>query len=157
MKTIKSLEKKVNIFRNEIDKLTVERSVLKNKRDSDSTDMRKEIDSKVSVLKSEISSLNREIYRLEKLRKKVIVGSLLSVSVLLFVSGIVLTIVYNYNVGLEIFTVTHDIKSTFEGDTSLISVDLYNYFFKLKMFGSVNVVVGLLMGVVTTFVGLLWD
>lgn len=57
-----------------------------------------------------------------------------TIGISIIVTGIVLTIIYKYNIGLEILTNTHE----------LISIDTYNHLFKLKLIGALSYFVGMI-------------
>ena len=161
MKTINSINSKINSVNNEIDNLTVERRTFSNKRDEVSKNRRNEIDLKIETLKNEKSKLRNELYEVEHRNNKVKLWVGYGITILLFILFIIGCVVltkYKYEVGLYGLTTEHNIISIINGDSTVISVDLYNHLFKLNLVGSLSMLFGILgsfiSGVWTTIWGL---
>lgn len=161
MKTIKSINSKINSINNEIENLTVERRTLSNKRDEVSKNRREEIILKIETLKNEKSKLRDELYDVEYRNKKIKLGigyCITGLLFILFIVGCVVLTKYKYEVGLYGLTTEHNIISIINGDSTVISVDLYNRLFMMNLVGSYSVLIGLLgsfvSGIWTTIWGL---
>ena len=159
MKTINSINSKINSINNEIDNLTVERRTLSNKRDEVSKNRRNEIDLKIETLKNEKSKLRNELYEIECRNKKIKLGigyGITGLLFILFIVGCVVLTKYKYEVGLYGLTTEHNIISIINGDSTVISVDLYNHLFMLNVVGSFSVLFGLLGSLVSGVWTTLW-
>ena len=161
MKTINSIKSKINSINNEINNLSVERHTLSNKRDDVSKNRRDEIILKIDTLKDEKSKLCHELYEVENRNQKIKLGIgyvITGLLFILFIVGCVVLIKYKYEVGLYGLTTEHNIISIINGDSTVISIDLYNHLFMLNVVGSLSVLIGLLgsfvSGVWTTIWGL---
>jgi len=161
MKTIKSINSKINSIKSEIDNLTIERRTLINKRDEVSKKRRDEIILKIETLKSEYNKLRDELYEVENRNKKIKLGigyGITGLLFVLFIVGCVILTKYKYEVGLYGLTTEHNIISIINGDSTVISVELYNRLFMMNLVGSYLVLIGLLgsfvSGVWTTIWGL---
>jgi len=159
MKTINSINSKINSINNEIDNLTVERRTLSNKRDEVSKNRRDDIILKIETLKNEKSKLHNELYEVEHRNKKIKLGigyGITGLLFILFIVGCVVLTKYKYEVGLYGLTTEHNIISIMNGDSTVISVDLYNHLFMLNVVGSFSVLFGLLGSFVSGVWTTLW-
>ena len=161
MKTINSINSKINSINNEIDNLTIERRTLSNKRDEVSKTRRNEIILKIETLKDEKSKLRNELYEIEKHNEKIKLGigyGITGLMFILFIVGCVIITKYKYEVGLYGLTTEHNIISIINGDSTVISVELYNHLFTMNVVGSLSMLIGvlgtLISGVWTTIWGL---
>ena len=161
MKTIKAINSKINIINNEIDNLTVERRTLSNKRDEVSNNRRDEIIFKIETLKDEKSKLHNDLYEIERHYEKIKLGigyGITGLMLILFIIGCVIITKYKYEVGLYGLTTEHNIISIINGDSTVISVELYNHLFVMNVVGSLSMLIGILgtliSGIWTTIWGL---
>ena len=161
MKTINSINSKINSINNEIDSLTIERRTLSNKRDEVSNNRRDEIIFKIETLKDEKSKLRNELYEVERRNEKIKLGighGITGLMLILFIIGYVIITMYKYEVGLYGLTTEHNIISIINGDSTAISVELYNHLFMMNVVGSLSILIGvlgtLISGVWTTLWGL---
>ena len=161
MKTINSINSKINSINNEIDNLTVERRTLSNKRDDVSKNLRDEIIFKIETLKDEKSKLRNELYEIERRNEKIKLGigcGITGLLFILFIVGCVIITNYKYEVGLYGLTTEHNIISIINGDSTVISVELYNHLFMMNVVGSLSILIGvlgtLISGIWTTIWGL---
>ena len=161
MKTINSINSKINSINNEIDNLTVERRTLSNKRDDVSKNLCDEIIFKIETLKDEKSKLRNELYEIERRNEKIKLGighGITGLMLILFIIGYVIITMYKYEVGLYGLTTEHNIISIINGDSTVISVELYNHLFMMNVVGSLSMLIGILgtliSGVWTTLWGL---
>ena len=161
MKTINSINSKINSINNEIDNLTIERRTLSNKRDDVSKNLRDEIIFKIETLKDEKSKLRNELYEIERRNEKFKFGigcGITGLLFILFIVGCVIITNYKYEVGLYGLTTEHNIISIINGDSTVISVELYNHLFMMNVVGSLSILIGILgtliSGVWTTIWGL---
>ena len=161
MKTINSINSKINSINNEIDNLTIERRTLSNKRDEVSNNRRDEIIFKIETLKDEKSKLHNELYEIERHYEKIKLGigyGITGLMLILFIIGYVIITMYKYEVGLYGLTTEHNIISIINGDSTVISVELYNHLFMMNVVGSLSILIGvlgtLISGVWTTLWGL---
>ena len=161
MKTINSINSKINSINNEIDSLTIERRTLSNKHDEVSKNRRDEIIFKIETLKDEKSKLRNELYEVERRNEKIKFGigcCITGLLFILFIIGCVIITKYKYEVGLYGLTTEHNIISIINGDSTVISVELYNHLFVMNVVGSLSMLIGILgtlvSGVWTTIWGL---
>ena len=147
MKTINSINSKINSINNEIDNLTVERRTLSNKRDDVSKNLRDEIILKIETLKDEKSKLRNELYEIERRNEKIKFGigcGITGLLFILFIVGCVIITKYKYEIGLYGLTTEHNIISIINGDSTVISVDIYNHLFMMNVVGSLSMLIGIL-------------
>ena len=159
MKTINSINSKINSINNEIDNLTIERRTLSNKRDDVSKNLRDEIIFKIETLKDEKSKLRNELYEIERCNKKIkfVIGcGITGLLFILFIVGCVIITKYKYEVGLYGLTTEHNIISIINGDSTVISVDLYNHLFVMNVVGSLSMLIGILGTLVSGIWTMIW-
>ena len=159
MKTINSINSKINSINNEIDSLTIERRTLSNKRDEVSKNRRDEIIFKIETLKDEKSKLRNELYEVERHNEKIKFGigcGITGLLFILFIVGCVIITKYKYEVGLYGLTTEHDIISIINGDSTVISVDLYNHLFMMNVVGSLSMLIGILGTLVSGIWTMIW-
>ena len=159
MKTINSINSKINSINNEIDNLTVERRTLSNKRDDVSKNLRDEIIFKIETLKDEKSKLRNELYEIERRNEKIKLGighGITGLMLILFIIGYVIITMYKYEVGLYGLTTEHNIISIINGDSTVISVELYNHLFMMNVVGSFSMLIGILGTLVSGIWTTLW-
>lgn len=159
MKTINSIKSKINSVENRINDLTVERRTLSNKRDEVSKNRRDEIIMEIENLKDEKNDLHEELYKIETRNDKIKLGvgyGITGLLFLLFVFGCVVHTIYKYKLGLYGLTTEHNVISILNGDSSVISVDLYNHLFFLNTLGSTSVIFGLLGSLVSGMWTTIW-
>lgn len=157
MKTTISIKKKISVLEKEIDVLNRELVTLKGKRGEDYRTRREELKYEIKEKYSLIRDYKDDIRSIKRVYRNIGWGLLHLVCLSILVLGIVLLVRYSYEKGLYIFTETHDLVSTFKGDESLISVDLYNHLFKLRLSGFICFSTGLILEIVTLFLHLIWD
>lgn len=149
MKTIISLTRTLNSVLENNKVLSDELLKIKGKRGDDYSTHRDDLKYKISVNNNRIREIEGDIDNTKYIYRKIGWGLLHLLWISVIITGIVLTIKFNYEKGLYILTETHDLVSTFKGDDVLISVDLYNHLFKLGLTGSTCLITGIIGELVT--------
>ena len=158
MKTSK-FNKEIKKVNEEIGNLKIQHKSLSYKKDEKSTKIKEDIDRQMLDLNIKLSGLKNDLHEHERKMDKIKFRIGWTATGLLFVMlivGMVLLIKYNYELGLYGLTTNHDVISILNGKDTLISVDLYNHLFLLRILGKIFISFGVLGTIISGVVTMWW-
>lgn len=145
----------------ELNELNAEYDSIKNLRTEEHTAKKKENRAKASLLRSDISNVNRELrnlqWSLESGKRKYLTTGLWVIFGAMAIVGLVLTVIYKYRLGLFGLTDTHDLMAIINGKSAVMDISLYKDLFFLRLAGIVTLTCGIIGSVATSIWRLLTD
>ena len=160
-KRIAELEVQKDLKTHELDKLNVEYDGIKYLRAEEHVEKKKENRVKASLLRSEISNINRELRTLENSlesgKRQYLTIGLWIIFGAMAIAGFVLTVIYKYRLGLFGLTDTHDLMTIINGKSAVMDISLYKELFFLRLAGIVTLTCGIIGSVATSIWRLLTD
>ena len=160
-KRIAELEVQKDLKTHELDKLDAEYDGIKYLRAEEQVEKKKENRVNASLLRSEISNINREMSTLQSslesgTRQYLAIGLWVIFGIMAIV-GFVLTVIYKYRLGLFGLTDAHDLITIINGKAAAMDISLYKDLFFLRLAGIVTLSCGIIGSVATSIWRLLTD
>lgn len=154
VKRIAELEVQKDLKTNELDKLNAEYDGIKYLRDEEHVEKKKDNRVTASLLRSDISNINRELRTLqaslESGKRQYLAIGLWVFFGLLTIAGFVLLTIYKYRLGLFGLTDTHDLMAIINGKSAAMDISLYKELFFLRLAEIVTLSCGIIGSAATS-------
>lgn len=158
---IAELEVQKDLKTQELTKLNAEYDGIKYLRDEEHVAKKKENRVNASLLRSDISNINRELrilqHSLEDGKCKYLAIGLWVFFGLLTIAGVVLLAIYKYRLGLFGLTDTHDLMTIINGKSAVMDISLYKELFFLRLAEKVTLSCGVIGSAATSIWRVLSD
>lgn len=151
---IAELEVQKDLKTNALNKLNAEYDGIKYLKSEEYVAKKKENRTTASLLRSDISNINRELRNLwrslESGKRKYLAIGLWVFFGLLTIAGIVLLAIYKYRLGLFGLTDTHDLMAIINGKSAVMDISLYKELFFLRLAEIVTLSCGIIGSAATS-------
>ena len=153
-KRIAELEVQKDLKTQELTKLNAEYDGIKYLRGEEDVEKKKDNRVNASLLRSDISNINRELRTLqnslESGKRQYLAIGLWIFFGLMAIAGFVLLAIYKYRLGLFGLTDTHDLMAIIGGKSSVMDISLYKELFFLRLAEIVTLSCGIIGSVTTS-------
>ena len=153
-KRIAELEVQKDLKTQELTKLNAEYDGIKYLRGEEDVEKKKDNRVNASLLRSDISNINRELRTLqnslESGKRQYLAIGLWIFFGLMVIAGFVLLAIYKYRLGLFGLTDTHDLMAIIGGKSSVMDISLYKELFFLRLAEIVTLSCGIIGSVTTS-------
>lgn len=151
---IAELEVQKDLKTNALNKLNAEYDGIKYLKSEEYVAKKKENRTTASLLRSDISNINRELRNLwrslESGKRKYLAIGLWVFFGLLTIAGVVLLAIYKYRLGLFGLTDTHDLMAIINGKSAVMDISLYKELFFLRLAEIVTLFCGIIGSAATS-------